>query len=181
MCNVPRLPAEVFETLHFLPDPILSESEEGHYQAFHEVYGKPTTEKDRPSTKKSSTTHSRRYTLKHIKNANLMLQCEECEFWRLLYSETQLTREQKMSIQNSLTDCVFTCGSNIEDAHLDVEGIVVYTMSLNCFEPIEKQYYSAGYAPICVYCASDVPRSSLNTTYLPQCDDCKEKEPISKR
>ncbi len=102
MCNVPRLPAEVFETLHFLPDPILSESEEGHYQAFHEVYVKPTTEKDRPSTKKSSTTHSRRYTLKHIKNANLMLQCEECEFWRLLFSETQLTREQKMSIQNSL-------------------------------------------------------------------------------
>jgi len=75
------LPHEV----HYLPDPVLSDSEEGHDKSFDEVYGEQTTEKDRPSAKKAEEVDSRHFTGKSVKNANLMLQCEECELWRLVY------------------------------------------------------------------------------------------------
>lgn len=81
ICSPPTLPPEV----HYLPDPVLSDSEEGHYKSFDEVYGEQTTEKDRPSAKKAEEVGSRRFTVKSVKNANLMLQCEECELWRLVY------------------------------------------------------------------------------------------------
>ncbi|XP_035678681.1 uncharacterized protein LOC118417277 [Branchiostoma floridae] len=52
VCNLcpPRLPADVFETVSFLPDPTLDVSRE-HYKKFAEVYGSCTTEEDRPSLK----------------------------------------------------------------------------------------------------------------------------------
>lgn len=45
----PRLAADVFETLHFLPDPVLGQG--GSYKDFSDVYGTETTDKDRPSLK----------------------------------------------------------------------------------------------------------------------------------
>ena len=80
------------------------------------------------SAKRAKETGSRHFTVKNVKNANLILQCEECELWRLIhvYSEVKLTQVQKSSLQDELSDCVFTCGSSIED--LELEGIVnVYT------------------------------------------------------
>lgn len=161
-------PYIIFQSLYHLPDPILSDTESGHYKPFNDVYGKATTEKDLPS-KKATATASRRFTLKHVKNANLMLQCEECDLWRLVYSDVKLTPVQKSLLQNALADSVFTCGSSIEDLELELEN-VVYTQPLNCNEPIEKQYYSAGYKSICVYCACD--QSSNSSASYPQCSDC---------
>ena len=119
ICSLSRLPPEVYQSLHYLPDPVLSDSEEGHYKSFDEVYGEETTEKDRPSAKKAKEVGSRRFTVKNVKNANLMLQCEECELWRLVYSEIKLTQGQRSSLQEALADCVFTCGSPIEDLEVD--------------------------------------------------------------
>ena len=177
ICSPPRLPADVYQNLQYLPDPVLSDTEEGHYKSFDEVYGEQTTEKDRPSIKKIET-RSHCYTLKNVKNADMMLQCEECELWRLVYSETKLTKQQKSSLQEKLADYVFTCGSPIED--IELEGITsVYTRPLNCYDPVEKQYYSAGYVPICVYCGDDCPYDSQSKNY-PQCQECKHKDQIKK-
>ena len=146
ICSPPRLPPAVYQDLHYLPDPILSDSEDGHYKSFDKMYGQQTTEKDRPSAKRAKETGSHCFTVKNVKNANLMLQCEECELWLLIYSEAKLTQVQKSSLQDGLWDSVFTCGSSIEG--LELEGIVnvnVYTRPLNCYDPVEKQYYSAGY------------------------------------
>ena len=45
----PRLAEDVFETLHFLPDPVLGQG--GSYKDFNDVYGSVTSDKDRPSLK----------------------------------------------------------------------------------------------------------------------------------
>lgn len=45
----PRIPAEHYTDLHFLPDPVLDQ--DGNYKRFEEVYGHDTTENDRPSLK----------------------------------------------------------------------------------------------------------------------------------
>ena len=83
-CPICAPPREVHQSLHFLPDPILSDTEEDHYKSFDEVYGESTSEKDRPSAIKKADAGSHRFTLKNVKNADIMLQCEECELWRLV-------------------------------------------------------------------------------------------------
>ena len=59
-CSPVRLPAEVFEKLHFLPAPIQDASKE-HYQKLSSGYGSTPTVKDKPSLKFSleATTEDR--------------------------------------------------------------------------------------------------------------------------
>ena len=95
-----------------------------------------------------------------------------------MYSCNKLTNEEQQKVQDLLDGILFTCGAPIEDFDADLP---VYTRTLNCYEPIEKQYYSAGFKPICVYCAStDNLDMKSDTGYLPQCTDCAGKEEIKK-
>ena len=48
----------------------------------------------------------------------------------------------------------------------------VYVRNVNCADRIEKLYYSAGYDPICIYCATHV--IAKKSEYYPQCSDCKQ-------
>lgn len=85
-----RLPKEVFDQLHWLPDPI--PGADLHYLPFDEVFGKHTTEEHRPSFKPKRTKKSHPFpaSIQHVKNVDMMLLCDECEMWRLLYSKRKL-------------------------------------------------------------------------------------------
>ncbi|CAB5385622.1 unnamed protein product [Rhizophagus irregularis] len=48
-CKPIKLPLEVFESLHFLPDPEPSISDKDHYKEFNTIYGTQTSDKYRPS------------------------------------------------------------------------------------------------------------------------------------
>ena len=88
ICKPVRLPREVFNRLSHLPHPM--PGEDGHYLAFSLIFGKPTSEKHRPSlcSKKSKSKYLSFYpSVQHVKNAQLMVQCEECEIWRLVFSK----------------------------------------------------------------------------------------------
>lgn len=51
ICKPPRLPQEIFNTLHYIPDPI----HDGNvHKPFSDIYGTITTEKDRPSLNSSA-------------------------------------------------------------------------------------------------------------------------------
>lgn len=76
--------------IHNLPDPVINE--EGHYQSFSDLYGTSTTENDLPTT----SSHDKRKlpfnaTQQHVKNVGLLILCEECEMWRLLFSKSKLS------------------------------------------------------------------------------------------
>jgi hypothetical protein len=47
MCP-PRIPADEFVNLHFLPDSVFNK-EQNCYRPFVDIYGSPTTDDDRPS------------------------------------------------------------------------------------------------------------------------------------
>ena len=47
-CKPPRLPLDIFENLKVFPDPVKKTGSD-RYEDFSDVYGKTTTEKDRPS------------------------------------------------------------------------------------------------------------------------------------
>ena len=70
----------------------------------------------------------------------------------------------------------FYMRSPIEDLGDDLP---VYTRILNCYELVEKLYYCAGYEAIRVYCGStDNLNVQEDSSHLPQCAHCSDKEKI---
>lgn len=51
-CSPLRCPQAVFDSLHWLPDPML-EKDKAHYKVFQDVFGQTTSEADRPSIAQS--------------------------------------------------------------------------------------------------------------------------------
>ena len=105
VCLPPRLPSDVFSTLKHLPDPV--PGSEGHYKKFVDVFGTVTTEEHRPSSKRRSQKdkpHPFSASVQHVKNIDLMLMCEECKMWRLLYAKRKLKQQSKL--KEDLVDCL---------------------------------------------------------------------------
>lgn len=96
VCKSVRLSKEVFEQIKPFPDPV--PGEEDHYVPFNEVYGSQTSEEHRPSMKKrSQKQHTLPFhgKLQHVKNADIVVECEECGMWRLVYAKQNLTKGQQ--------------------------------------------------------------------------------------
>ena len=179
MCLPPRLPADVFKKLNHLPDPM--PGSEGHYKHFSEVFGTVTSEEHRPSsTRKSKKQKSLPFypSVQHV-NTEMMLLCDECEMWRLIYAKRKLKKNEKEELERALADMSFSCGAQLQDADIPVHlKETVYVRQMSCEEPIERLYYSAKYEDICVYCAASVPPWSDNESHYPQCSNCEDKPKI---
>ena len=53
--------------------------------------------------------------LQHVKNSGLVIQCIECEMWRLIFSKYKLKPDEVREIQLLLDDYTYTCGSKLVD------------------------------------------------------------------
>ena len=89
VCKPPRLPRDTFDSLSHLPDPVPEGID------FKAVYGVATSEEHRPSLKglegKSSGIPFTP-TAQFAKNVSIVIQCHECDKWRLIYSKNVLKR-----------------------------------------------------------------------------------------
>ena len=79
--------------------------------------------------------------LTHVKNVDMMLQCEEYNSWRLLYSKHNLNRAQHSHLGSILNKYTFTRGASLEDLEFP-EGLHVYTQDTSCGE---KPYQCANH------------------------------------
>lgn len=176
VCKPTRLPLDVFSTLKHLPDPTLQDN--GHYKPFKDVLGMKTTEDDRPSNKKSREVRKGPFvpSIQHAKNTNLMVQCEECLKWRLVYSRYKLSGEKRATLEQEFS---FSCGCDLNDLGLDE----VFVRDVTCSDHVEKLYYSLGHEPICVYCSEPIASEDTDQsdcpTY-PQCAGCKDLPGVHK-
>ena len=91
----------------------------------------------------------------------MMLCCDECGMWRLIYASRKLKAQEKQLLEHALGGLCFSCRSllynvYIQDAELP-EGLqdVVFVRSMNCGEPCNSSF--------------------------PQCDDCSSKPKIPRR
>ena len=51
-------------------------------------------------------------SVQHARNTNIMMQCEECDMWRIMYSKYKLTeQEKKKELYTVLGDYTYTCGT----------------------------------------------------------------------
>ena len=162
---------------------------DGHYLPFAEVFTseKGNTEEYRPSYKGPTQPLPKRVkrklpyyvSVQHAKNAELMLQCSECELWRLIFSKYKLKKEECDQLEVLLSNIMYTCGATLKELDLPAVYEFVDVRDHDCIDHIEKLYYSAGKIPICVYCANDQLYTDENK--YPQCNACESKPSIMKK
>ena len=102
-----------------------------------------------------------------------MVKCEECEMWCLLYSPRKLSSTARQELATLLDDYTFTCGASLNDLELPSTLAEVCVRDLQCYDPVEKLYYSMNYDRICVYCYSEDNLVSAQGCYH-QCAGCKQ-------
>ena len=110
-----RLPAEVFEKVHFLPAPILDISKE-HYQKCSSVYGKAPTEKDKPSLKFSLGAIAEDKENKSVfvaQQVRKTSKCCICHRPRCVYSNTKLTRCINENLTKVIENEEYACGGTL--------------------------------------------------------------------
>lgn len=144
--------------------------DDGHYKQFQDVYGTVTTEDHRPSLQQKRCTNSKTLpfvaSIQHVRNVNLMVLCEECDMWHLLYSPFKLSLTEKKRLETSLDQYTFTCGVSLSDLNLQDRLADVCVRDFECHNPVEKLYYE----PICVYCCGTDNLSTADNCY-PQCTE----------
>ena len=140
-------------------------NDDGHYKPFSELYGTITTEKHLPSASNNNEKKKLPFnvTQQHVKNVSILIQCKECEMWRLLFSKSKLSSQCKVKLNSILEDVSYTCGATFEDIELPEELNSVCVRIHKCFDPIEKLYYSCGFPEvICIYCSKTLSSTGNN-------------------
>ena len=179
LCKPPRLPSSLFSTLKHIPHP--TPMEDGHYFPFCEAFHMTTTEEHRPSYKEPKQVKKKRKlpyyaAVQHVKNAGIMVQCNECNQWRLVFSRSKLTSVQRTNLQDILNDYDYSCGAALSELNLPEEYKDVEIRDHECFDLVERLYYTAKYTPICIYCSMEQPFTKEKE--YPICNNCCDKPAV---
>jgi hypothetical protein len=176
ICKAPRLPADLFENLSHLPDPMPGDGE--RYKSFTDLYGQETSEKFRPTMKDSSNAGGTgmpfRPSSQFAKNVEMVVLCSQCEKPRVLYSKNVVRGAARTQLTQSLCDLEYSCEACFEDVECDDNHIlkrVFVRKNLKCHDNIEYSYYTAGFKSVCFYCG--VVQDDDTENHYPLCDDCK--------
>ncbi|XP_052798591.1 uncharacterized protein LOC128230403 isoform X1 [Mya arenaria] len=139
--NPPRLQDDLFEGLHFLPDPVV---ENGEYKAFADVHGTETDDTARPSARAQEPASERDKTLKKLlvatKVRNFAI-CRECGKWRVVYSPKKLSPAEGRSVMRVQEELVYACGNPLFHAGVYHNTIIVKE-GINCNSLMESAYYA---------------------------------------
>jgi len=109
--------------MHHLPDPVQKLNSES-YKTFEELYGTETTEEFRPSAQKltkESQGMGFSPSAQYAKNVGTVVQCGECEKWRVLYSKIKLNNEESAKLSRFLDSIQYTCGDSFEELNSEIQ------------------------------------------------------------
>ena len=78
-------------------------------------------------------------SVQHVKNTEMMLMCDECSMWRLIYSKQKLKSAEKFQLERALDGLSFSSGAQLQDADIPEHlKDTVFVRRMSCKEPIEK-------------------------------------------
>ncbi|CAB5356215.1 unnamed protein product [Rhizophagus irregularis] len=194
-----------FSQVHSLPDPIPI-ADKTNYKQFEDVYGTITTEQYRPSLLNQQQKKKRAHiefgpTAQFVRNVGIVIECCECNKWRVLYSKSKLSPFEVSILERYLDTIQYTCGdsfealvenveqneSNIngdENSEHDYVGEIFKKVKVDdgliCNNPTEISYYSSGlFEEICFQCGKvpedecdESDRPNLNEGFYYYCDEC---------
>ena len=107
LCKPPRLPPDVFNSLAWLPDPVVQEASPDHYQPYSAVKGKQTTDQNRPSLQAKGALlqeaeqgcSSAMFTAQRVRST---VQCTKCLKPRCIYSQAALAAQEMAQLHSAL-------------------------------------------------------------------------------
>ncbi|WAR08379.1 hypothetical protein MAR_018337 [Mya arenaria] len=189
--NPPRLPGDVFEGLHFLPDPV--SDGDNHYKPFAAVYGTKTDDKQRPSLSLKPEMTDRDKKLKHMFVGGNFLRCCECGKRRVVFAAKKLNAVEQNKLTRVMEEQLYVCGNTLFPVS-PLQDILVVRKGQNCHSTIETTYYSGvttSLEAICSYCGSaeNLAETEKNQdlqrnfgTVRPICHQClaSGKEPFTR-
>ena len=189
--NPPRLLADIYGDLHFVPDPVLQKSDSSKFKDFSEVYGQPTDDSCRPSlSSKAATKSTKDAQLKHLlagPRVRSFIRCSECEKPHCIYSAAKLGQKDWQVVKAVKEEGVYTCGSPLFPDSSCYSTTIVVREGLSCVSLMETTYYATNktvHFPlnVCFHCgsigdmANDDEIQELHRKYSvvrPICTDCK--------
>ncbi|XP_052798592.1 uncharacterized protein LOC128230403 isoform X2 [Mya arenaria] len=190
--NPPRLQDDLFEGLHFLPDPVV---ENGEYKAFADVHGTETDDTARPSARAQEPASERDKTLKKLlvatKVRNFAI-CRECGKWRVVYSPKKLSPAEGRSVMRVQEELVYACGNPLFHAGVYHNTIIVKE-GINCNSLMESAYYAGKrmqFVDVCFHCWDTELAENEDLTHTkegfgivcPICQTCLEQgKPVKTR
>ena len=74
------------------------------------------------------------------RNVGVVLQCDECLKWRVIYSKTVLKSEQRDELQQLIETLSYTCGSRLQEIERSTTRLtdtIFVKANLSCEAPIE--------------------------------------------
>ncbi len=179
ICKPPRLPTEVFQTLHRFPDPV-PESDTDSYQDFQTIYGKTTSEKFLPSQINKKATAPFRLSGETVRNIVI---CGECLRPRCVYARKLLSKEHLTQLEVFKEDNIFVCGSNFIPPESELSVTCFVESGINCDTDVNPHYFSSrlNLQKCCYICASlaslvDIPDEKARSfqSIHPVCTACRD-------
>jgi len=128
ICLPPKLGPDLFLTLNHLPDPMPGTEE--YFKVFPCVWNlrAQTFKQTRLSKDKSLPLSA---SIQHVKNIDMMIMCDECEMWHLLYAKRKLKKHERKEVEKGLNGLSFSYGAQLQDTDLpDYLKEVVFTRKL---------------------------------------------------
>jgi len=112
-----------FSQVHSLP-PIADKT---RYKQFSDVYGTITTEQHRPSLSNQRKKKGEfGPTGQFVRNVGIVIECNECNKWRVLYSKSKLSPFEVSTLERYLDAIQYICGDSFEnfgDSKTEIENI----------------------------------------------------------
>uniref|UniRef100_A0A1X7TVP2 Uncharacterized protein n=1 Tax=Amphimedon queenslandica TaxID=400682 RepID=A0A1X7TVP2_AMPQE len=171
----------MFIMLHLLPHP--TQGEDDHCAPFIDVFGTQTLEKHHRLWKRKQATRKNTLpfyaSVQHICSIELMVQCEECGQWRLIYCKYKVKEQHHIHLTLLLHNYSYNCESKIIELNLPEELKYIEMCSHSCCDPIEKLYYAAKLEPICICCGKEQPYTVPDEYH--QCSHCRDKPSVRKK
>ena len=132
LCSIPTcLSPDIFDSLSFLPDPLLDETKD-HFQSFEKLFGTKTTKKDQPSLKfgfKASEIDKANKELLLAQKVSDVVECSTCKRPRCIYSNEKLNHRDIIIIQQVKDENIYICGCSLfPPGHEQVTTIVVKSL-----------------------------------------------------
>ena len=184
-CFAPRLPSDVFDTLHHLPDPEPDIANKGHYKLFHESFGTETGEKYLLSPCTENRSHKIPFNplKQHANNTRIVLKCKYCNKPRLDYSRNKVTSNITTKVIKETSDLYYICGTGIDELSNKEQYKVLHVrQNLRCQDLVEVIYFSMNYEKVCVQCGT-TRKLRTQPNEQPMCNTSRrsKKKPVMRR
>ena len=104
------------------------------------MYGTDTSNNERPSLTQRRKMKTLMYSPseQRARNVGVLVQCDECDKWRLLFSKRKLSARERTLLQGIIDNVSYSCGVTIDKLILPDTLKNVGIKSHICSDPIEK-------------------------------------------